>query len=48
MREHARLARASTRKDEAVLRRQGDGLQLFGVEIGEQVGHQRSFVGHAL
>ena len=41
--QHAGLARAGTGEDQRMLPRKGDGLELFGVEIGEQRGHRGSF-----
>jgi hypothetical protein len=38
-REHARLAAAGTGEDQGMLGRQGDGGELFGIEIVEQAGH---------
>ncbi|MPN30644.1 hypothetical protein SDC9_178115 [bioreactor metagenome] len=33
--QHPRLARACARQNQRMLRRQGDGLGLFGIEIGK-------------
>src|SRR5690606_18778709 len=38
-RQHARLAGARAGENERVLRRQTDRLKLFGIEIGEEIGH---------
>ena len=37
--EHARLAAAGAREDEGGLARQGDGLELLGIEVFEEAGH---------
>ena len=40
-REHARLPRSRAGEDQRVLAREGDGLELLGVEVIEEAGHSR-------